>query len=175
MAIAAPVYQPQLQVTLHKLIQRKSLNGSTLVSTRAAATSASYSTIDLTRAFMVDGSALRTSKGLRDPAGGFSVQLIDAPFEYAGTFESMYGLIEPMDVIEIRLRHAPPTEAQKLLSTYYPTKPNIIMRGFVSDVSRSETMGPDGRPQRRWGRLDARRTRTGKRSFWRYGCVDTRM
>lgn len=87
---------------------------------------------------------MRTSKSVRDAAGGFGLTIADKPFKgnYAGsmTFETLYGLIEPMDFIEIRMRHAPPTTGG--------SKPPVVMRGFVSSVSRSETMGADGRPQR---------------------------
>lgn len=134
------VYDPDIRLTLYKTISRTTLDGNNPVSQRFQGTAR---TIDLTP-FLGEGSALRTSKSVREPAGGFTLTLADKPFKgsYSGsaTFETMYGLIEPMDLIEIRMRHDPPNTSG--------TKPPIVMRGFVSGVSRSETMGSDGRPQR---------------------------
>lgn len=134
------IYEPDIQVTLIKTISRTTLDGNNPVSQRFQG---SARAIDLSL-FLGDGSALRTSKSVREAAGGFNLTLADKPFKgkYAGstTFETLYGLIEPMDFIEIRMRHDPPTSAG--------AKPPMVMRGFVSTVSRSETMGADGRPQR---------------------------
>jgi hypothetical protein len=134
------IYDPNLQVTLYKTISRTTLNGSNPTSQRFQGTSR---TIELTP-FFGDGSSVRTSKSVREPSGGFVLSFGDQPFigEYANqqTFETLYGLVEPMDYIEIRWRHSPPTSAG--------TQPPIIMRGFVSGISRVETMGSDGKPQR---------------------------
>lgn len=134
------IYDPNLQVTLYKTISRATLDGSNPASQRFQGTQRS---IDLTPFFGENGS-VRTSKGVRDPAGGFALTFPDIPYigQYAGqqTFESLYGLIEPMDFIEIRFRHNPATAAGQ--------PPPVIMRGFVSTVNRVETMGSDGKPQR---------------------------
>jgi hypothetical protein len=134
------IYDPNLKVMLYKTISRVTLNGSNPTSQRFQGT---QRTIDLTP-FFGEGGSVRTSKSVRDPAGGFALTFGDQPFigEYAGkqTFESFYGLIEPMDYIEIRFRHNPATSAG--------AQPPIIMRGFVSAVNRVETMGSDGKPQR---------------------------
>lgn len=137
---AVKIYDPNLKVTLYKLISRATLNGSNPTSQRFQGT---QRTIDLTP-FFGDGSSVRTSKSVREAAGGFALTIGDKPYigEYAGqqTFESLYGLVEPMDYIEIRFQHDPSTSAG--------APPPIIMRGFVSNVSRVETMGSDGKPQR---------------------------
>ncbi|PMQ04238.1 hypothetical protein DyAD56_16240 [Dyella sp. AD56] len=134
------IYDPNLKVTLYKTISRTTLDGSNPTSQRYQGAQRSY---DLTPFFGESGS-VRTSKSVRDPAGGFALTFADIPYigEYAGqqTFESLYGLIEPMDYIEIRFRHNPATAAGQ--------QPPIIMRGFVSDVSRSEAMGTNGQAQR---------------------------
>src|SRR5215469_8951696 len=99
------IHDPNLQVTLYKTISRSTLDGNNAPSQRFQGAQRSY---DLTPYFGEAGS-VRTSKSVRDPAGGFSLTFADKPFigEYNGkqTFESMYGLIEPMDFIEIRFRH----------------------------------------------------------------------
>ena len=54
--------------------------------------------------------------------------------------DSAYALIEPMDMIEIRMARNP--------SLYAGGKLPIKMRGFVSSISRVETIGDDGSPAR---------------------------
>lgn len=134
------VYQPDVRIVLYKTISRTTLDGNNPVSQRFQGLAR---TIDLTP-FLADGSSVRTSKSVREPAGGFMLTLADKPYKGSyieeSTFESLYGLIEPMDFIEIRMRHDPPALGG--------AKPPVIMRGFVSAVSRTETMGADGRPQR---------------------------
>lgn len=134
------IYEPDIRVTLYKTISRTTLDNNNPVSQRFQGTAR---TIDLTP-YLGEGSALRISKSVREPAGGFTLTFADKPFKgsYAGsaTFETLYGLIEPMDFIEIRMRHDPPSNSG--------AKPPIVMRGFVSAPARSETMGADGRPQR---------------------------
>jgi hypothetical protein len=76
-----------------------------------------------------------TSKGTRDAAGGWSIRFADQPQVTGDAIETLYGLIEPMDAIEIRMRHGPGTEIP------------VVMRGFVSSVRRSEAMSGDT-PQR---------------------------
>jgi hypothetical protein len=151
---AVKIYDPNLQVMLYKTISRTTLNGSNPTSQRFQGTSR---TIDLTPYFG-EGGSVRTTKSVREPAGGFALLFADQPFigEYANqqTFETLYGLVEPMDYIEIRFRHNLPTSSTSAgVSTGSPvsapsSKPPIIMRGFVSDIARSETMSSDGKPQR---------------------------
>lgn len=129
---------PQITVRLYKTISRQTISGGQVVSSRYAGKS-SY--IDLTH-LLGEGGSVRTSKSVKEPAGAFVITIMDkAEMESAGTFESVYGLVEPMDVVEIRAwgGYGPMPIGSKL---------PIVMRGFVSDVSRSQLMGPDGRPQR---------------------------
>lgn len=131
------IYQPDVQVWLYKTIQRKTTNGKDAVSQRFQG-SADRMKIDL-RPYLGDGAGVQASKNVREAAGGFQVTLVDKPDGNDGSYESLYGLIEPMDMIEIRARHGTPTD---------PTQAPIIMRGFVTQVSRQEAIGGDGRPQR---------------------------
>lgn len=135
-----PVYHPQIRVTLHKTVARQTFDGQAPVSVRYAAPPAA---IDLTP-FLGENGAVQTTKSVREAAGAFLVTLTDAPHRLlaGGAFETLYGLIEPMDVIEIRARHAPVGSGEDL------TEPPIVMRGFVSDVHRTEAMAAAGRPQR---------------------------
>ncbi|WP_433704426.1 hypothetical protein [Paraburkholderia sacchari] len=133
------LYTPDVKVTLYKTIGRQTVDGHTPVSQRVLDTN---KTIDL-KPFLGEFGQLTVSKSVRDPAGGFSITLADSPYVQDGAFESLYGLIGPMDFVEIRMRHNLPGA-----SMGNPTTPPILMRGFVSRVDRNETISPDGRPQR---------------------------
>lgn len=133
------LYTPDVRVTLYKTIGRQTVDGQTPVSQRVLDTN---KTIDLTP-FMGESGSLRVSKSVREPAGGWSLTLPDQPYVQGGSLESLYGLIEPMDFIEIRMRHNLPGSS----SSSSPTPP-VYMRGFVSGISRNEAMGNDGKPMR---------------------------
>jgi hypothetical protein len=132
-----PVYQPELQVTLHKTIARKTTNGKDATSQRFQG-AVDKRVIDLAP-FIGEAGAVQTSKSVSEPAGGWQITLADRALQSGGTFESVYGLVEPMDMIEIRMRHGTPASAGRV---------PVVMRGFVTDVRRSEAMGGDGRPTR---------------------------
>lgn len=119
---------------LHKAVGRKIIEGDTPVSERFS----EYETIFDLSPVLGDGASVLTSKSVREPAGGFTISLIDRPYMQDSSFESLYGLIEPMDIIEIRMKHE------------YDGTVNIpiVMRGFVSEVRRTESMSGDGKPRR---------------------------
>lgn len=139
------LYQPDARVTLYKTVKRSTLNGQTVVSDRFQGLDRQ---INLTP-YLSEQAGLRTSKSVIEPAGGFSITLADKPYKGQGSFETLAGIIEPMDFVEIRLRHDPPDLIGNIINgaATDPTRPPIIMRGFVSEVTRTEMMGPDGRPQ----------------------------
>lgn len=126
---------PQLSVRLYKTIERKTIDGNIAASVRYQG---KKSFIDLTP-FMSDGSAVRTSKSVRQAAGAFNITFADQSSKNGNSLESIYGLVEPMDVIEIRMWSGIGVRPKKL---------PIKMRGFVSEVSRQQTMGVDGKPIR---------------------------
>jgi hypothetical protein len=127
--------RPQISVKLFKTISRKTIDGKSSVSERYAGKTES---IDL-EPFMGDGSVVRTSKSVREPAGGFSITFADKAQNAVGSLETVYGLVEPMDVVEIRMWGGVGAR---------PAKLPIVMRGFVSSVRRTQSMGDDGRPYR---------------------------
>ena len=137
---------PRLSVRLYKTISRQTVDGQAAVSARYQGKD-EY--IDLTP-YLNDGSSVRTSKSAREPAGAFSLNFADHPHNSvlgafssgaANAIDSVYGLVEPMDMIEIRMWDGIGSwQAGK----DYPVK----MRGVVTDVQRSQVMGADGRPQR---------------------------
>lgn len=129
---------PLISVKLFKTISRDSIDGQTAVSARYQGKDEA---IDLTP-FLNIGSSVRTSKSVREPAGGFNITFADKPQEQgggAGYIESIYGLVEPMDLIEIRMWGGHGNAPQRL---------PIVMRGFVSQVQRGQAMGDNGQPQR---------------------------
>lgn len=134
MSIRVPVYQPGVLVTLYKTVKRESLDASTSVSGRFKLIEKK---VDLT-AYLGEGSSLRTSKSVREPAGGFALTLADKAYDNRLGADTLYGIIEPMDLIEIRMSRSPGVDGV----------PPIVMRGFVSEVQRSEAMTPEGRPIR---------------------------
>ena len=126
-------FEPKISVKLVKAIPRSEITPG------VAAASARYGTnmtdIDLTP-YLSENGGVRVSKSVRDPAGGFAITLADKPHDVF--LETVYALIEPMDIIEIRMAHRP--------SDYKNGMP-IMMRGLISSVTRSETMSGD-RPVR---------------------------
>lgn len=122
-------FQPAIQVKLIKLIDRK--NG---VSKRYQGIRRE---IDLTP-YLGEAGGVRTSKSIYEPAGAFTITLADRMDQRSQ--DSLYGLIEPMDYVEIRMARQPHRHAGRPLP--------IVMRGFVCNVRRTETMTPEGRPVR---------------------------
>lgn len=125
---------PQYKVTLFKTVQRDEIVPGDKVSARYGATA---KTIDLTP-FLTDASTITTSKSVREPAGGFAITVSDRPYSIAAGTDTLYGIVEPMDMIEIRFRGNPDGS---------PELP-VIMRCFVSNVARSEGVDQTGAPVR---------------------------
>lgn len=98
--------------------------------------------LDLTP-FLGDGCAVHISKSVRDMAGAFSLTLVDKPTLHHGLFDSIYGLVEAQDYVEIRVRHFKPG-----VGLTDDADPPVYMRGFVSEVVRTQEMGADGKPHR---------------------------
>jgi len=131
------VYTPQLSVKLFKTINRRTVDGTTPVAQRFMQPNQS---LELT-GWLGGGGGVHTSKSIRQPAGGWQVTLVDQPYADGGSMDSVYGLIEPQDYVQVRFRHGPATGSN-------PSQIPILMRGFVTSVQRTEVMGSDGRPSR---------------------------
>lgn len=121
---------PKISVKLFKMISRSTVEGVSAVSARYKGKNAS---IDLTP-YLAPGSEVRTTKSVRAAAGGFTITLPDVAYEG----DSIYGLIEPMDMVEIRMWSGVGPA---------PSTLPIRMRGFVSSVRRSQAIS-NGTPQR---------------------------
>lgn len=133
-------HQPGISVVVHKRIERR----------RGVAerVSGADRRIDLTP-FLGEGSSVRVRKHIREPAGSFNITLSDKIDSVQqggrkGTLDSLYAALEPMDYVEIRAARNPHLYVGRGLKENLP----IVMRGFVTDVRRNETVGADGRPRR---------------------------
>jgi hypothetical protein len=158
------IRNPNIQVLLHKVVTRTSPEGSapqaqssSLPANQAQSTTGSgapqgfssqqYSqsdspanVIDVTH-WLGEGSTVRVQKSVRDGAGAFSIDFVDQVM--APLNDTLYALIEPMDMFELRFAG----DAFKYAGTAGQKLP-IMMRGFVSDITRSQSMGADGKPRR---------------------------
>ncbi len=124
-------YEPKIEVRLVKAIKRSEIIPGVPVTDRYGRLKA----IDLTPYIGEEG-GVHVSKGVHEPCGAWSVTIVDR--EHPRLFETVYALVEPMDMIEIRVAHDP---------FLYDNKPPILMRGFVSMVTRNEIMA-GGKPIR---------------------------
>lgn len=148
-----------LSVILFKNVGRQKLSGTganaLAVSTRF---SGQQSILDVTR-FVGEHGTVRVNKSVREAAGSFSIEFTDQLVPQAD--DDLYGLFEPMDVVEIRMAanafaYNSPTAGQSpsiVAATAPPSASTsplpIMMRGFISSVSRSQSMGSDGKPTRK--------------------------
>ena len=88
-----------------------------------------------------DGSEINVSKSVSSPMGSFVITVPDQPYKVqSGVGDTLYGLLEPMDEIEIRLARS--------REDYPDGKLPLLMRGFIRTIRRSEAMSSDGKPQR---------------------------
>jgi hypothetical protein len=127
------VYTPTLSVLLVKTV--KATHG---INDRFLGKQA---TIDLSP-YLTEGSSVSTTKAVNSPNGNFTIRLGDRLVEA----DSLYGLVEPMDVVEIRMSRS--------------GNPVLIMRGIVTNTKIDESVSSSGKP-----------TRTVTISGGDYGCI----
>lgn len=111
-----PINTPQISVILYKSSARKR----NVTHDRFG----SFNMLNLTP-FLNEGSSVTTQRSINNPNGGFTIRLGDQFVSKHG--DSIYGLVEPMDAIEIRMSRT--------------GKPLMVMRGVVTDISLDESMG----------------------------------
>jgi hypothetical protein len=117
-------YNPKAEVTLTKVVRR----------TGPDRLNKEISDLDLTQWFGENGSIIVHQE--RGQPGTFSITLADRM--NPSTEDTLYSLLEPMDVITIRMARQP---------HQYNRLP-VVMRGFIHEVKRVEEMSPDGKPVR---------------------------
>lgn len=88
-----------------------------------------------------DGSEISVSKSIKSPKGSFVITIPDQPYKVpSGIGDTLYGLLEPMDEIEIRLARS--------MEPYAGQNIPLLMRGFIRVIRRVESISTDGKPQR---------------------------
>lgn len=132
------LYEPQVSVKLVKAIKRGDIVPGVAASTDRYG---KLDSIDLTP-FLGENGGVQTTKGVRDPAGGFSITFRDSLGRddkkkgAKSAVDTVSALVEPMDLIEIRMCQDP--------KSYKAGEwPPVVMRGLVTEVSRVETMNGD--------------------------------
>jgi hypothetical protein len=126
-------YSPQISVIVKKVVNRKATVAAG-VSTDSRVQGSEGTSIDLTP-FLGVGSTVRVRRSVRGPdTGTFSIEIPDQFDQAHG--DSLYGLLEPQDVIEIRMARTP-----------VGAKLPLVLRGFIADVQRTEVMTETG-PER---------------------------
>jgi hypothetical protein len=97
--------------------------------------------IDLTP-FLGDGTSVQVRKGVREPAGTFAITLLDQLDTKAlsNSLDSLVGILEPMDYVEIRIARRPHEYGGDL---------PILMRGWITSIRRSEAITSNGKPVRK--------------------------
>jgi hypothetical protein len=132
------VYQPSIRLTLVKTRARDVVSGNLPANAERYKIPRIF---DLTP-YLSDG-GVRIQKSVREPAGAFSISLTTRP--YGDMLETLDMLIEPMDMIEIRMAHEPPGD--DTTPEARNNWPPVVMRGFVSQIAKSESIA-NGAPQR---------------------------
>jgi hypothetical protein len=127
-------FMPKVSVILRKNIGRSAAGGGVPVSERFKGAAR---TVDLTP-YLGDAGGVVVSKSIRQPEGMFSIVLTDRMTP--DREDSLYGLIEPMDVIEIRMAHDVSDNDYAALPKHMP----LMMRGFVGDIGRDQIMTDRG-------------------------------
>jgi len=128
------VRQPGISLKLRKNIGRSTIDGRVPVSARFQG---QQREVELSP-YLGEHGSVHVRKSVREPAGAFSITLTDQVNDAAQ--DSLYGLIEPMDVIEIRMTGDAYKSVEQL---------PIMMRGFVSEVRRTQAVQADGKPVRK--------------------------
>jgi hypothetical protein len=151
----AKVRKPNIQILLHKVVTRTSATGNVSATTGSGAPtgfSSSSSTqgtqvqgatnnvFDITHR-LGEGSIVRVQKSVRDDAGAFSISFVD--YLVPSTNDTLYSLLEPMDMLEIRFAG----DAYQYAGAKGQQLP-IMMRGFIGDIEREQGMSADGKPTR---------------------------
>lgn len=133
-------YRPQVSVVLKKTIGRKTVGAAGGEGIAAAERfKGAKREIDLTP-YLGQGGGVVVRRSVREPAGMWSVTLTDKMSQEA--LDSLYGVIEPMDVVEIRM-----ARDTSIYAGGHERSMPIMMYGFVTRVQRDQSMTERG-PQR---------------------------
>lgn len=134
------VFEPKIEVRVIKSSRRAEVSSGMATASRYR----DLASLDLTP-YLSDSTAVRIGKSVREPTGAWSISLVDRMVPKVG--ESLYALIEPMDMIEFRLAHNPADPDYASTSGGHRYQLPVVMRGFVSSITRSRSM-EGGTPSR---------------------------
>lgn len=129
-------YRPSASIILKKNIGRSTVGDAVATSERFRGAKRE---VDLLP-YLGEHGSITAAKSVREPAGMFSITLTDKMVPELE--DSLYGLIEPMDVIDIRIARDTSAYAGSV-----PFSMPLIMRGLVTTVRRDSIMTDQG-PQR---------------------------
>lgn len=131
--MAVKSYKPRASILLKKNIGRQTIGDNIAASERFRGGEREVELMP----YLGQSGSITVAKNVREPAGMWSVTLVDRMVE---EFEdSLYGLIEPMDLVEIRFARD--------VSLYAGTTPKSMplkMRGLVTSVRRDTIMTDQG-------------------------------
>lgn len=131
--VNATIHHPKVSVRLIKIVRRNGI----VPGVKVAARYGQLLSIDLTP-YLGEQGRVTVHKSVKEPCGGFCITFADKAHPQWG--ETIYALVEPMDLIEIRMAHN---------AFDYPNgKLPIVMRGFVTEPGRFESMDQSGHPSR---------------------------
>ena len=131
--MAVKTFSPAFSITVYKTRTRAD-------SGQPSRLKGGFQTWDLTP-HLGDGSEINVNKSLHGAMGSFVIQIPDQPYSVEnGDTDTLYGLLEPFDEIDIRLARDP--------SIYANRQPPILMRGFIRMIRRMEVMSANGKPNR---------------------------
>jgi len=125
------IFTPEISVILKKTTSRDQ-------SGKSERYTAGAKEFDL-KPFLTEDSAITMSRQINAPAGTFQISVDDRGVTHDRTLDSLYGIAEPMDVIEIRMARSPHE---------YQGKLPLVFRGVITEVRRDESMSQDGKPNR---------------------------
>lgn len=89
--------------------------------------------------FLTENSSVSFTRTINAPAGSFQIVVGDRGVVHDNVLDSLYGIAEPMDFVEIRMAQRPHEHKDKL---------PLVFRGVITTVRRDESMSQDGKPQR---------------------------
>lgn len=128
-------FNPKCMVTIQKMVARRGDQAARYPSGNLGPGPGPV--IDVTPYIGEEGRVV-VSKSIYQPMGTFSIVCADRP--HSLYLDTIYGFIEPMDYVEIRMSRRP--------HLYVGQQLPIVMRGFVQSINRQEVMGADGKPRR---------------------------
>lgn len=126
-------FKPSASIVLRKNIGRATIGDNIAASERFRGARRDIELLD----YLGENGSIVVSKSVREPAGMFTIALTDKMVPELE--DSLYGLVEPMDVIDIRMARDKSVYAGAVEKSM-----PMMMRGLVTGIRRSNVMSPNG-------------------------------